>query len=517
MLDWTHVGARRWQLFLLFVGLSLLTRGPFLAADFLSIDEATHLVGSWMLTGEGALFRDFVDNKPPLLYVFYALAQALFGEGITGVRLLTALAVLPGTALGVSAVLGHGRRGALAGALFLVSTAAYPADETQAVHCEVLLLLPAVWAVALVSTREGAASPVRCVASGVLLGLAVLLKQPAVFWALPLALAVRHPGRVALVALGAALPLGVTWAAFALKGTADALVFWGLTYNLGYVKNPLLPGELARRVLVSFGGFVAVNGVLAWALLRHARLLDAHRRGLVLALLVASLPPAFLGLRMFSHYFLPLCVPLALGAAPWMVDALQGGLGARVRAVARVALVGPVLVYTAVNTAVIYGTGQYGRGFRRIEARVADVLRQDVCAPGASLFVWGQQSAVYAYSRMPPASRFVSIPASVAGWVFGNYGVRTGRVDTAHLVRDAHQDLLFEDLERNRATYVVDTTEAPGSGWAQFPLRRSPRLTRYLAAHYAPLPADVAGVRVYRRLGCDAAAASGGAQAQRAP
>ena len=47
----------------------------------LDTDEAAHAVGSWVLLDGGRLYTDFVDNKPPLLYAYYALAQILLAGG----------------------------------------------------------------------------------------------------------------------------------------------------------------------------------------------------------------------------------------------------------------------------------------------------------------------------------------------------------------------------------------------------------------------------------------------------
>ena len=42
-------------------------------------------MGSWVLLDGGRLYTDFVDNKPPLLYAYYALAQLLLGRGLFAV------------------------------------------------------------------------------------------------------------------------------------------------------------------------------------------------------------------------------------------------------------------------------------------------------------------------------------------------------------------------------------------------------------------------------------------------
>ena len=74
---------RALSLLALFVGLSLLTRWLSLVVEVLDTDEAAHAVGSWVLLDRGRLYTDFVDNKPPLLYAYYALGQALLGRGLS--------------------------------------------------------------------------------------------------------------------------------------------------------------------------------------------------------------------------------------------------------------------------------------------------------------------------------------------------------------------------------------------------------------------------------------------------
>ena len=89
-------------LFALFVVASLLTRWLSLVVEILDMDEAAHAVGSWVLLDGGRLYTDFVDNKPPLLYGYYALAQLLLGRGLLSVHLFTAVVTVPLAALAAS-------------------------------------------------------------------------------------------------------------------------------------------------------------------------------------------------------------------------------------------------------------------------------------------------------------------------------------------------------------------------------------------------------------------------------
>jgi 4-amino-4-deoxy-L-arabinose transferase-like glycosyltransferase len=69
-----------------------------MGADIVNHDEASYIVGSWELLHGRLPYTDFADNKPPLIYVYYAVTQLLAGYGIVGVRLATTLVTLPLTA-----------------------------------------------------------------------------------------------------------------------------------------------------------------------------------------------------------------------------------------------------------------------------------------------------------------------------------------------------------------------------------------------------------------------------------
>ena len=119
-------------LFALFVLVSLLTRWLSLVVEVLDMDEAAHAVGSWVLLDGGRLYTDFVDNKPPLLYGYYALAQLLLGRGLLPVHAVTAVVTVPLVALAASASFRHDRRGVAAGLLWLVYGASFLAHDMLA-------------------------------------------------------------------------------------------------------------------------------------------------------------------------------------------------------------------------------------------------------------------------------------------------------------------------------------------------------------------------------------------------
>jgi 4-amino-4-deoxy-L-arabinose transferase-like glycosyltransferase len=505
----------------LFVAVSLLTRAPFLSQPFLDLDEAAALVGAQESMRGGTLYVDFADNRPPLLYAFYALAQGVVGPGVPAVRLLIALAVLPLTAFAASAFFRHDSRGVLAGLLYLVYGASFLAHDMQSASPEVLMLLPLAVALAAVREPPGRAGGVRLLVAGILVGIATLVRQQALLWLPALALwawargsgstaaRTRERGvRLLTLFLGFGLPLAACYAWFAARGAARELVFWTWTHNIRYARNPIPPAEALGRGASYLLPFLLVTTPLWWASWRSRPLLG--RRWLLLATVSAgALAGAFVGFRFFPHYVIPLYLPLALAAAPATALALvrRGRWG-------RAAVGWPLglfLCATAVNLVLYRGPWRVYEETRPVFRRVGERLREDPCYGKGALFVWGYAPQVYAEAGLVAASRFVVPQASLTGYVPGNRASRAGEVDTRFLVREEHWDLLMGDLWRRPPEFVVDTSPSGLHGWDRFPLADFPRLERFVRSGYDAV-GIVDGVWIWRRRGC---AAGAGAEAVR--
>jgi 4-amino-4-deoxy-L-arabinose transferase-like glycosyltransferase len=188
------LAARRLALVAALVAASAVVPAPLVAAPPVS-DESAHLLGSFTVLDGGRHYVDFVDNKPPLLYAAYASAQALLGRGLGSVRLVAVLLVIPLTAFAASAFFGHDRRGVLAALLYVLLSAAMVPEDALPVHAELVMLLPAAWAVVLLGGRDATGRrPWPDVVAGGLLGVAALVKPTAALWlaAAPLALLLRE-------------------------------------------------------------------------------------------------------------------------------------------------------------------------------------------------------------------------------------------------------------------------------------------------------------------------------------
>jgi 4-amino-4-deoxy-L-arabinose transferase-like glycosyltransferase len=507
------------SLFGLFLVASLATRWISLIIDVIDIDETAHIVGAWEMLRGRVPYAEFVNNKPPLLYVYYALSQWLIGEGLWTVRLLTTTVTVPLTALGVSKYFDHSRTGVVAGLVLIVYGAAFLGHDMLSSNTEVLMLLPAAWALACVRDAGRAARPGWLLAAGTLVGLAALFRPQGVLFAPPIALAAgaaalaARPGAprravgalarsAAVLAAGLALPIAITGLVFARLGAADDLVYWVVTNNLGYAANPILAREAVERALSSFAPFLIVTCPLWWATW-HALRREAvpYRRVLAASLVAFALPAALVGFRFYSHYFVQLYVPLAIASAPAVDRWTRRPMGpSGVRFVTWSAI---VAVGFAMSTVVLYSG--HVRVYREIDpvfSRVAARLAADECRDGATLFVWGYAPIFYYHARLAAASRFVVLAqARLTGYVSGNLASVRGEQSVSGVVEPRHWDWLMEDLEARRATYILDTAPAGIFRWDRYPLADYPRLQRYVDERFELID-TIDRVRIYRRVGC---------------
>ena len=252
------------------------------------------------------------------------------------VRLLTVLVTLPLTAYGVSACFHHAREGRIAGFAFLVASASFLAHDMHSVSAELLFLLPCTGALVLLRDAASAGEPARNAWAGVLLGLGILLKYQAAFWlpALIVAAFLSNPRSACRRRVGPARARLRRPAAARLPRVRGAGRCSGLPLLEPRAQPDVCaptpspcPRPCCARHAISSRSSPSPRRC-GWAGAdRRREPAGRHLWRLASLLLCASFLSAMLGLRFYPHYFVPLYVPLALGAAPWLARQLQTPLG----------------------------------------------------------------------------------------------------------------------------------------------------------------------------------------------
>ena len=185
-------GSRRLQLLSVLLALAALLalRLPTNVVPILNVDEADFAVESGVLLDGGRPYVDFVEKKPPLIYLLYAGGLALVGRyNLPGFRLLMLLWIAASTCvLGAIARRLFGEKVALlAVPVYAVAASVGPPMDFHAANAETLFTLPLLLGTWLCLRRDGptpSEAPWRVFAAGALIGIASLIKQQAVAHAL---------------------------------------------------------------------------------------------------------------------------------------------------------------------------------------------------------------------------------------------------------------------------------------------------------------------------------------------
>jgi 4-amino-4-deoxy-L-arabinose transferase-like glycosyltransferase len=217
------------------------------------------------------------NMKFPGTYAAYAAIMSIFGQTITGIHLglllINAATILLIFLLGrqlVNSVVG------LAAGMSYAVLSVSPSVLGFAGHATHFVLLPALGGTLLLLKAADRQSFGSLFASGMLFGLGVLMKQPAVFFALFGAIYLvsnnlrrRFPPekiflRTLIFSAGVILPLGITCLLFWRIGVFDRFWFWTIDYARQY--GSLVPFSQAPRIFFYSAKEVLVSSWPIWTL-----------------------------------------------------------------------------------------------------------------------------------------------------------------------------------------------------------------------------------------------------------
>ncbi len=433
-----------------------------LAAPF-NGDEGFYATVARIVLHGGLPYRDAFDNKPPMVFVWYAASFLLFGEHVWAPRLLVALLLSLTTGL----VYAEGRlvfsRGAglIAAAAFAFSVG-IAKFETNA-QTEYFMLLPMVGGLVAFTMATRSNDMRWYLLAGVLNGLAIITRQTAVFpFAAILAhAAFFHPtertGRRAASArpmivmlLGAAAVGIVTFLPFLLTRTAgdfwDALVIYGWTYSNDVPAYGKIINFFLNILPVTFvAGPWVLFAVLGIAYSRGAG--SRPQAGLLVAWLAGSiLAVASVG-RFYHHQFVELLPGFALMAPAGVLYAQRHWDRFWFRLSLYLSVSLTVSLSLAFNGAVYLKSDPAERHiavYREQERTewqtrspiVGDYIR-DHSLESDTIYNVGFQPELYFYADRRPASRYA--------------------FDHLFLTDDSLEQKALEDLQRDPPVYIIDS------------------------------------------------------------
>lgn len=500
-------------------------RWPAVGFEVWNVDEAIHAAVARTLLDGGVLYRDAIDQRTPLSYYAVAGLFALFGENNIAALHVFAALLIAATAL-LLALIGRTLRTPLAGAIAallypLLGSGLFYAGDANALNTEWFVAFFTSAAAFVFLRGENSPSPTRLAATGALLGLAFLSKQPAllelgapalvaVFLALRAAregageealrgVAPRHEirrltGRLLALGAGWALPVGLVAAAFAGAGALREAVFYTWTYNLTYYGPEIAGADRVAsagtlfRLLTEFApmGLLAALGTAGWASWRVAQRQPTPNESAtnppllyLLAWTLLALGAAASGGRGYEHYFIqtlpPVCLLAGVGVA-----GLAGWAREAQRTVFTRALAG--LAFAAALAAPLWQGWQARHRSQPVDpsVRVSAYIKAHT-TPADKIFVWGYHPDIYLFADRRPASRFVyaSFISGLVPWTN-----TAPERDTRYAIVPGTLETLLQELTAQPPAFIVDCSFGPNRSWNKYPLEKFPALRDFVRQRY---------------------------------
>ena len=404
---------------------------PFLHEPFDQDEGFFAAVGQLILRGD-LPYRDAFDNKPPLVFGWYALSFLIFGQHVWAPRLMVAVLMSLTTLLVyVQGRLVFSGREAMLAALAFALSIGIARFGTNA-KTEYFMLLPLVAGLVTFTLGHQTGRLRWFLLSGVLNGFAIMTKEVGVFnlgflvlWTLYPAwrrgeLGSHHLASVALLCVGCSLAVAVTIAPFVVLGAFGD--FWdsAVVYTLHYVGYSSALQRLVVLVLTGVFPFVFAGPWAALSLLGAIYLLrrGEKRWGWLLAgwLAAGVISIIFVG-RLYEYYYVHLLPGLSL-MVPFGVRFLrQRWQVAPARAVAFIFLVGVLAAGTIALNGQVYLHDSVDErhvakfpedgSFTDTESPALARYIADNTSPDDSIYNLGFQSELYFYADRRSPTRYL--------------------------------------------------------------------------------------------------------------
>lgn len=516
-----------WLMAVFVLGVAVALRLPALWTPILDVDESQFAGFANTLLAGGTPYVDSVDTKPLGIYQFFAAVFLIFGRNnMIAVHAVTAIWVFL-TAIfcrRIARALYSEGAGWMAALLYAVFTTTY-IPKYISTSIMVIAMLPLTMSIYYMVRWESSRRYRTLVLAGLLFGIACIFKYQAginaivaAFYFLifaPLYLFRERPRpsfKPFLVFIASGAAVGLAFFAY-LEGIGawDAYRFFSMRGSLAYVEAGMNTTNFFSRLASRGGAFVA-STFLIWffgireaaSLARHIFVSLEHSRRwlaeyLILFWFLGSIIPVCIGGRFFGHYFIQLMPALViLAAAPasrFFESAIKGGR----RFALALFLAGLILPAAGFFCARIYADEIYTaigednpNSYRPLGAYV-----RERTPPSDSIFVWGFATPVYFFADRPAASRFLWCDW-LTGRIPGSPTARDRFYDTSAFITRGSWDMLFDDLERNRPAYFIDTSVGNYHDYGKYPVTKYPKLVEYMEKNYR-FEARYAGADFYKR------------------
>jgi 4-amino-4-deoxy-L-arabinose transferase-like glycosyltransferase len=522
-ISWKHV------LFVLLIVFIL--RLPAFWTPILDVDEAQFAGFAHSLLSGGIPYIDSVDTKPLGIYFFFAAVFKIFGvNNLIAVHIATALwaALTAYFCLRIAKRLYSPRAGLISALFYAVFTTTY-IPKFISTSIVVIMMLPLTMSIDALLMWESSKKARYLLISGFLWGTACLFKYQAginlfvaalyllFFKPLYLEKSLRKTGVLPFLIFtaGGAIAALIFVSYLVAAGAWDAFVFWSLKGSMAYVEAASSLTSFWMNLAVR-GGAIAASAFVLWyfGIWQSGHLITRFFKSsrtnavkceeyLVLIWFLLSIIPVCTGGKFYGHYFLqlyPALSILAAGSAMRFFSWLDSPGKIRLKQMAYSLFIAGLLVPSiGFFGARLYADKIYsaiGEENPKNYIPIAKYIKTNT-NENDRIFVWGFATPIYIYSNRLGASRFLWCDW-LTGRVSGTPSARDEFFDTTPYITKGSWQLFFQDMNKNKPLYFIDTSPGNYHDYGKYPITKYPDLMDFLETYYH-FETSVNGANIYRR------------------
>lgn len=409
---------------ILFITLTLiiLLRLPSLFEPLWHRDEGISLTVGQTIANGAVLYRDVFDNKMPLFYALFALANNIFNVKVVGLLFSIIGAIF--FVLLTHKVTKNLNATAAAGIIYALLTS-LPLWEGNVINGEILMIVPTIIGMYMLFGKDSITRK-RALVAGIFFGLAFMIKAPSLFDAAAAGILIllftlnslkTKVKILTLLGLGFLIPLAIAIMYFLFQNALNDFIDTAFLGNTGYVDwgtTLIIPkGWLYARAIM-------VTALVAVLFYYRSKMTMATKIAAVWFLFAAY--GALLSGRPYTHYLLQIAPSVALTAG--LIVRNHSSLTSVL--ILFTSLVLSTQVFT-VNlgsisyqkdyylNAILWATGNkttkdYYNFFEPITARNYEINKylNTHLSPNEKIYIWGDEPTIYALSHRMPVGRYVA-------------------------------------------------------------------------------------------------------------
>jgi 4-amino-4-deoxy-L-arabinose transferase-like glycosyltransferase len=444
---------------------TFLLRFPSLFEPFWYGDEGIFAAVARNLNLGGVLYQDAWDNKPPMIYLTYQAIFNIFGVSMFWLRLVTAIAVVSTTAAVYEIAEGTiGRKRAVFAASIFGFLTSLRIIEGNLALTEIFMILPISLAMMIALKRKFDTTSLFI--AGVLFAIASLYKQVGALEAAALGVYLflynknfmDFAKQGFVLTLGFTIPFLVTILYFAPKGLLNEYIFAAYTYYQIYL------GESPQyALLVNVLKVMPVISAIGYGLYKKYKVKRVTFLNLLFLWVAFSFLGSYFSGRTYGHYLVQSVPALSLLIASIPISTFKFN---RVKVMFLASFVLPILFLTRLlfseflsggpinqlkywNNFISFTFGQktlnnYNNFF---DSNVNNIMSLSDSLSihggrGASVYIWGDISWLYAITDAKNPSRYVTS--------FHVFGVPNGKEE------------VISDLNANLPDYIIKPKSSIG-------------------------------------------------------